>query len=61
MLDLTHIPSAEIGTVATFLGEDGDCRITLDELAGNMNVGVLELPPRLAKNLPHLIVSDRDK
>ncbi|MNF26797.1 Alanine racemase [compost metagenome] len=61
MLDLTHIPSAEIGTVATFLGEDGDCRITLDEVAGNMNVGVLELTPRLAKNLPHLIVSDRDK
>jgi alanine racemase len=34
VVDVTHVPAARVGSVATLVGSDGGERITLDELAG---------------------------
>lgn len=56
MVDVTDIPSVEVGEVATLLGSDGDERVTAEELAeiaGTINYEILS---RISPLLPRVVV-----
>ncbi|BEU28102.1 alanine racemase [Paraburkholderia sp. 22B1P] len=57
VIDLTHLPSARVGSVVTFVGQDEEATITIDELANTLAVPVMELLPRLLRSLPHVLLS----
>lgn len=57
VMDITDVPSAELGTLVTLVGRDGDEEITVDEFAKMMALPVMELVPRLARSLPHIEVT----
>jgi alanine racemase len=56
VIDVSAIPKAEIGSVVTLMGHDGDREITGDELARTMQLPLMEVIPRLARSLPHVFV-----
>jgi alanine racemase len=55
VIDITDIPEAKVGSVATLVGRDGPENIEVDELAEVMRLPVMELVPRLARSLPHVV------
>jgi alanine racemase len=54
VIDITDIPEAGTGSVATLVGQDGSETVTIDELASTLKVPVMELIPRLVRSLPHV-------
>ena len=52
VIDVTAIPAAQTGSEAVLLGAQGDDRIEPTELADWLGLPMLELMPRLARNLP---------
>jgi alanine racemase len=54
VIDITGIPEATVGSVATLVGCDGTETIAIDELAEVLRLPVMELVPRLARSLPHV-------
>ena len=56
MIDVTHIPSARAGAVATLLGPDGDERVSAEDLAGWMGTINYEVVSRLHPSVPRLYV-----
>lgn len=55
VLDVSAVSQAGIGSVATFVGSDGDCSISMDELADTLKLPAMELLPRLVRSLPHVL------
>lgn len=54
MLDVTDVPQADEGTVATVFGEDGGAMISADELAGLIGTIGYEIVCLLSKRVPRL-------
>ncbi len=55
MVDLTHIPQAEAGEVATLLGQDGEEEISAETLAGWMGTINYEVVARIHPDQPRLL------
>ena len=55
MVDLTHIPQAQAGDVATLLGRDGDEEISAETLAGWMGTINYEVVSRIHPGQPRLL------
>lgn len=55
MVDLTHIPQAEAGDVATLLGRDGEEEISAETLAGWMGTINYEVVARIHPDQPRLL------
>lgn len=56
MLDVTHIPSARAGSVATLLGPDGDERVSAEDLAGWMGTINYEVVSRIHPSILRVFV-----
>ena len=56
MVDVTDVPGARTGSVATLLGADGDERISAEQLAAWMNTIHYEVTARINSGLPRLVV-----
>lgn len=56
VIDITGVPAADVGSVVTLVGRDGDCAIAIDEVAATLNLPTMELLPRLVRGLPHVIL-----
>jgi alanine racemase len=59
MVDVTHIPNVEVGTVATLLGIDGEEQITAEQLAGWMGTINYEVVARIHPSQPRFVVPDQ--
>lgn len=55
MVDLTDVPGAEAGDVATLLGSDGDERVSAEQLAGWMGTIHYEVVARIHGGQPALL------
>ncbi len=58
MVDVTHIPEVQVGTVATLLGADGDERITAEQLATWMGTINYEVVSRIHPSQPRFVVQE---
>jgi alanine racemase len=56
MVDVTHIPNVQVGSIATLLGRDGDEQITAEQLAAWMGTINYEVIARIHPSQPRLIV-----
>jgi alanine racemase len=56
MVDVTHVPQAASGAVATLLGGDGAERITAEDLAGWMGTIHYEAVSRIHPAIPRVLV-----
>ncbi len=56
MVDVTDIPGAEVGSIATLLGVDGDEAITADDLASWMGTIHYEVVSRIHPSVPRVAV-----
>jgi alanine racemase len=56
MVDVTHIPEVEVGTIATLLGVDGEEQITAEQLASWMGTINYEVVARIHPSQPRFIV-----
>ena len=57
MVDVTHIPEVQVGTVATLLGTDGDERVSVEQLAAWMGTINYEAISRIHPSQPRFVVS----
>jgi alanine racemase len=55
MVDLTHIPDVEVGSVATLLGRDGEEEVSADQWAAWIGGINYEVVARLQADLPRLL------
>lgn len=53
-VDLTEVPDARTGDVATLIGADGNERITVDEVAGRCGTISYEILTGLGPRLPRV-------
>lgn len=58
MVDVTHIPDVQVGTVATLLGSDGDERVSAEQLASWMGTINYEVVARIHPSQPRYLVED---
>ena len=58
MVDVTHIPSVQVGEVATLLGIDGDERVSAEQLASWMGTINYEVVSRIHPAQPRVVVQD---
>ncbi len=56
MVDVTHIPGVEVGTVATLLGADGEERVSAEQLAAWMGTINYEVVSRIHPSQLRLVV-----
>lgn len=56
MFDVTHIPDAAAGSIATLLGPDGDERVNAEDLAGWMGTINYEVVSRIHPSIPRVLV-----
>jgi alanine racemase len=56
MVDVTHIPNVQVGTVATLLGADGDERVSAEQLAAWMGTINYEVVSRIHPSQPRFVV-----
>ena len=56
VVDVTHIPEAAVGSVATLLGTDGEERITAEQLASWMGTINYEVVSRIHPSQPRILV-----
>ncbi len=59
MVDVSHIPAAEVGTVVTLLGYDGEEQISAEQLAGWMGTINYEVVARIHPSQPRYLLNDR--
>jgi alanine racemase len=55
VVDISAMPRAEPGDVATLIGRDGACEITLDEVAGRAGTISYEILTGLTSRLPRVV------
>jgi alanine racemase len=60
MVDVTHIPDARVGSVATLLGRDGEEQVSAENLASWMGTINYEVVSRIHPSQPRFVVTDRD-
>lgn len=60
VIDVTDIQGARIGSEAVLLGRQGEAEISAVELAGALNIPLLELLPRLARCAPQRYIAEGD-
>ncbi len=58
MVDVTHIPSAEVGSVVTLLGQDGEEQISAEQLAGWMGTINYEVVARIHPSQSRYLLQD---
>ena len=58
MVDVTHIPDAQVGSVATLLGSDGDEQVSAERLASWMGTINYEVVSRIHPSQPRFVVID---
>lgn len=58
MVDVTHIPQAHVGSVATLLGYDGEEQISAEQLAGWMGTINYEVVARIHPSQPRYVIAD---
>jgi alanine racemase len=56
MVDVTHIPDVEVGTVATLLGSDKEERVSVEQLAAWMGTINYEVVSRIHSSQPRFVV-----
>ena len=56
IVDVTHIPEVQVGTVATLLGSDGDERVSAEQLAAWMGTINYEVVSRIHPSQPRFVV-----
>jgi alanine racemase len=56
MVDVTHIPNAQVGMVATLLGSEGDEEVSAEQLAGWMGTINYEVVARIHPSQPRFLV-----
>ncbi|WNZ26277.1 alanine racemase [Leptolyngbya sp. NK1-12] len=56
MVDVTHIPNVQVGTVATLLGSDGEERVSAEQLASWMGTINYEVVARIHPSQPRYLV-----
>lgn len=55
MVDVTHIPNIKVGAIATLLGQDGDERISAEQLASWMGTINYEVVARIHPSQPRFV------
>lgn len=58
MVDITHIPNVEVGTVVTLLGGDGEERVSAEQLASWIGTINYEVVARIHPSQPRYLVED---
>lgn len=58
MVDVTHIPNVQVGTVATLLGSDGEERVSAEQLASWMGTINYEVVARIHPSQQRYLVED---
>lgn len=58
MVDVTHIPQAQVGTVATLLGQDGEERVSAEQLASWMGTINYEVVARIHPSQPRYMLNE---
>jgi len=58
MVDVTHIPDAQVGSVATLLGNDGDEQVSAERLASWMGTINYEVVSRIHPSQPRFVVTE---
>lgn len=58
MVDVTHIPNVQVGTVATLLGSDGEERVSAEQLASWMGTINYEVVARIHPSQPRYLVDE---
>jgi alanine racemase len=58
VVDLSGVPEARVGDVATLIGRDGDEEITLEEVAGLVDTISYEILTGLTPRLPRVVLGD---
>lgn len=58
MVDVTHIPNVQVGTVATLLGSDGEERVSAEQLASWMGTINYEVVARIHPSQPRYLVEE---
>ncbi len=58
MVDVTHLPHVQVGSVATLLGADGDERVSAEQLASWMGTINYEVVSRIHPAQPRVVVYD---
>jgi alanine racemase len=61
MVDVTHISQAQVGTVATLLGSDGEEQVSAEQLAAWMGTINYEVVARLHPSQPRYLVETEPK
>ncbi|MDV6236330.1 alanine racemase [Leptospira ellisii] len=56
MLDVTHIPGAETGSVVTVIGKDGEESVTADDMADRTHTINYETVTRISESIPRIVV-----
>ncbi|EMO46833.1 alanine racemase [Leptospira santarosai str. ZUN179] len=56
MLDVTHIPGADVGSVVTIIGRDGEERITADDIADRTHTINYEITTRISESIRRIVV-----
>ncbi|MBF2050240.1 MAG: alanine racemase [Leptolyngbya sp. IPPAS B-1204] len=56
MVDVTHIPNVQVGTIATLLGSDGEERVSAEQLASWMGTINYEVVARIHPSQPRYLV-----
>lgn len=56
MLDVTHIPGAEVGSTVTILGTDGEESVTADDIADRTHTINYEITTRISESIPRIVV-----
>ncbi|PJZ59569.1 alanine racemase C-terminal domain-containing protein, partial [Leptospira adleri] len=56
MLDVTHIPGAEVGSVVTVIGRDNGETVTADDIADKTNTINYEVTTRIGESIPRIVV-----
>ena len=59
MVDVTDIPEARRGDIATLLGRDGELEVSAEQLAEWCETINYEIVSRIAPHLPRVIIRDQ--
>ncbi len=56
MLDVTHIPGADVGSVVTVIGQDGEELISADDIADRTHTISYEITTRISESICRIVV-----
>ncbi|EMY78699.1 alanine racemase [Leptospira weilii serovar Ranarum str. ICFT] len=56
MLDVTHVPGADVGSIVTIIGRDGEESVTADDIADRTHTINYETITRISESIPRIVV-----